>query len=287
MEKEIKCTQLKCNQRNRKKWINERQEEFRQYLKEMERSENTIDAYLNALKQFYLRFDELSKENMILFKKQQLEDQKPKTAALRCCAMNVYCEFVNKHKFRVKGVTIHNASNVENVITLDEYWYFIDCLKRDGHEKVYWMVRYMASTGCRVSELVQLEKTCLMTGRYSMWSKGKIRKILIPQRLIDESQEYFENTKGKYLFSNRSGDILTKHAVNKFIAFYGERYGIRKEVLHPHSFRHLFAISFLKENNNLALLQDLLGHESIATTTIYLRLSVEEQINELNKTVVW
>ena len=65
------------------------------------------------------------------------------------------------------------------------------------------------------------------------------------------------------------------------------RYGIRKEVLHPHAFRHFYAIQFLKHNKNIALLADLLGHESVDTTAIYLRLSAEEQKAQFNDAMKW
>ena len=66
-----------------------------------------------------------------------------------------------------------------------------------------------------------------------------------------------------------------------------KKYGIPKEVAHPHSFRHLFAIEFLKNNNNIALLADLLGHESVDTTAIYLRLSAQEQKKQFNMAMDW
>ena len=47
--------------------------------------------------------------------------------------------------------------------------------------------------------------------------------------------------------------------------------------MHPHSFRHCFAINFLQENKDIALLADLMGHSGVNTTMIYLRLSKEEQ----------
>ena len=43
----------------------------------------------------------------------------------------------------------------------------------------------------------------------------------------------------------------------------------------------------MKKNNNIALLSDLLGHESVDTTAIYLRLSEREQRNQFNDAVNW
>lgn len=58
-------------------------------------------------------------------------------------------------------------------------------------------------------------------------------------------------------------------------------------MMHPHAFRHLFAIEFLKKNSNIALLADLMGHESVDTTAIYLRMSASEQAEQFNRAVDW
>ena len=80
---------------------------------------------------------------------------------------------------------------------------------------------------------------------------------------------------------------MTSRGVAENINRWAKKYGIPLEVAHPHSFRHLFAIEFLKRNNNIALLSDLLGHESIDTTAIYLRLSAQEQKDLFNEAVNW
>ena len=57
--------------------------------------------------------------------------------------------------------------------------------------------------------------------------------------------------------------------------------------LHPHSFRHRYAKNFLEKYNDIALLADLMGHESIETTRIYLRRTASEQQELVNKIVTW
>lgn len=54
-----------------------------------------------------------------------------------------------------------------------------------------------------------------------------------------------------------------------------------------HSFRHRFAKNFLDRFNDLALLADLMGHESIETTRIYLRRTASEQQKIVDKVVNW
>ena len=58
-------------------------------------------------------------------------------------------------------------------------------------------------------------------------------------------------------------------------------------IVHPHAFRHLFAKNFIEKCDDIALLSDILGHESIETTRIYLHKSSTEQQNLFNQIVNW
>lgn len=254
---------------------------------ELERAENTIDGYVRSVEIFYQRYNEVSKKNMLDFKRWQLEKWKPKTAHNRIVALNQYCIFLGHPEFCVKGIKIHNSAAVENVITEEEYNRLLTGLKNDGNEKGYWMVKYLAKTGARVSEFIKLTKDSLETGYCEMWTKGKIRRIYIPNSLIEESKDYFKNSNSDLLFTNRYGNQLTTRGVSQNIKNWAKRYGVREEVAHPHSFRHLYAIEFLKHNSNIALLADLMGHSSVNTTSIYLRLSKEEQMRQFNEASNW
>lgn len=68
---------------------------------------------------------------------------------------------------------------------------------------------------------------------------------------------------------------------------YAKEYGIDSKVVYPHSFRHRFAKNFLAKYNDIALLADLMGHESIETTRIYLRMTAGKQYSIVNKVVTW
>ncbi len=265
-------------------------EKFRIHLLENERSKNTIDAYYDNFKAFTKKYDEISKETMLDFKKWQLSLWKPKTVSLRRTCMNQYCKFIGHPEYMVKRIKIQRMTCVENVITVNEYKKLLDGLKADGNEKGYWMVQYLAKTGARASEFVRLTKTALDTGYCEMWTKGKIRRIYIPKDLIEESRAYFDGVKGEYLFRPKEEcdrPYYSARGVAENLRRWAKRYGIRSEVMHPHSFRHLFAIEFLKKNSNIALLADLMGHSDVGTTAIYLRLSKEEQMKQFNEAMDW
>ena len=68
---------------------------------------------------------------------------------------------------------------------------------------------------------------------------------------------------------------------------FAKLYGLNKQVVYPHSFRHRFAKNFLERYNDIALLADLMGHESIETTRIYLRRTSTEQQQLVDKIVNW
>ena len=57
--------------------------------------------------------------------------------------------------------------------------------------------------------------------------------------------------------------------------------------MYPHSFRHRFAKNFIEKYNDIALLADLMGHENIETTRIYLRKTADEQKELVDKLVIW
>lgn len=254
---------------------------------DLERSENTINSYICSVNMFFRKYQEVNRGNMLDFKKWLLESGKPKTAHNRIVAMNQYCIFLDHPEYCVKGIKIHNSSSLENVVTEEEYHKLLDGLKTDGNEKGYFMIKFLAKTGARVSEFIKLTKDSLETGYCEMWTKGKIRRIYIPKALIGESRGYFEKQESEYLFPNSRGGQMTARGVSQNIKNWAKKYGVREEAAHPHSFRHLYAIEFLKRNPNIALLADLMGHASVNTTSIYLKLSKEEQMRQFNEASDW
>lgn len=261
---------------------------FREYLIENERSKNTIYAYIQAVTDYFTRYDELTKQNLIEYKQKLFsEGKKPGTIHNRCVGINQFCRFIGRPELCVKAVKIHQSTTVENVITSEEFNILLGKLKKDGDEKGYWMVKFLGKTGARVSEFTRLTKEGLRKGYCEMWTKGKVRRIYIPKALIEESKEYFAKVDHELLFPSCYGKEMTSRGVASRLNVMAKKYGIRKEVMHPHSFRHLYAIEFLKRNPNISLLADLMGHSSVATTSIYLKLSKEEQMRQFNEASNW
>jgi site-specific recombinase XerD len=86
---------------------------------------------------------------------------------------------------------------------------------------------------------------------------------------------------------NRFGERITTRGIAQQLKNYAVKFGLNPEVVYPHSFRHRYAKNFLEKFNDIALLADLMGHESIETTRIYLRRSSTEQQAIVDKVITW
>lgn len=80
---------------------------------------------------------------------------------------------------------------------------------------------------------------------------------------------------------------MTARGIAAQLKHYANLYNLNTEVVYPHSFRHRFAKSFLDRYNDISMLADLMGHESIETTRIYLRKTSTEQQAIINQVVDW
>ena len=158
----------------------------------------------------------------------------------------------------------------------------IDLSKPEG-ERNKAMLETLYSCGLRVSELINLKISDLFfdEGFIRVIGKGNkerfvpinlytikiinIYKNQVRSRII--IQKGFEDI----IFLNRRGKTLTRNMIFLIIKDLVEKAGIHKKVS-PHTFRHSFATHLLENGADLRAIQQMLGHESITTTEIYMHL---------------
>lgn len=145
------------------------------------------------------------------------------------------------------------------------------------------IIETLYSCGVRVSELINLEisRLYLEEGYIVVKGKGsKERMVPISEEAIKQIKLYLEvraqqdNIKDgeeNYLFLNRRGHRLTRVMIFYIVRQLCELAGIRKTIS-PHTLRHSFATHLLEGGANLRAIQQMLGHESIVTTEIYIHL---------------
>ncbi len=265
-------------------------EAFYQYLVCRNMAPNTICVYLYAIRQFYSLFHSLTPANLQLYKLYLLEHYKAQTVNLRIRAANCYLEYKGMTGCRLTMIRIQQKTYLDRIISEADYEYLKACLKRDGKHLYYFAIRYMATTGVRVSELLQLETQDVVQGYKDIYSKDrKSRRIYIPSGLRADTLLWLlrEDRPQGPLFLNRYGQRISPSGIRGQLKKFAIRYGMDEDVVYPHSFRHRFAKSFLEHGGDIAFLSDLLGHESIETTRIYLRRSSSEQARLVNEIVDW
>lgn len=263
---------------------------FQLFLMQENMAKNTIHAYIYAVNDFFSLHRELNKKNLLLYKTYLIEQRSPKTVNLRLQAINRYLDFIGKPKWRLKSVKVQQRSFLENVISNADYVFLKNALHSDGNIEWYFVVRFLAATGARVSELIQIKVEHIHAGYFDIYTKGgKIRRIFFPVKLRKETFDWLvaTNRTTGYLFLNRFGERITTRGIAQQLKNFAIRYGLNPKVVYPHSFRHRFAKNFLDKYNDIALLADLMGHESIETTRIYLRRTASEQQQIIDKVVIW
>lgn len=264
--------------------------QFKAYLAKTNLAENTITSYVWTVTYYLEHYKEVNKKNLLAYKGYLVENFKPQTVNLRLQAVNKFLEFSKQEKLRMKFVKAQQKNFLENVISDADYKFLKTKLKADGYDQWYFVVWFMAATGARVSELLQIKAEHVSVGYLDLYSKGgKMRRIYIPKKLCAEAAKWLKErglTTG-YLFTNRIGNRLSTRGIAIQLKHFAENYGINREVVYPHSFRHRFAKNFLEKFNDIALLADLMGHESIETTRIYLRRTASEQQKIVDKVVTW
>lgn len=175
------------------------------------------------------------------------------------------------------GRTLPDTLSVEEIDMLVDA---IDPESAEG-ERNRAIIETLYGCGLRVSELVDLEITRVSFDEEYIIVRGKgDKERMVPMSPVaaDYIRNYLRGSRGSVtvkpeasniLFLNRRGGKLTRQMIFIILKRLAEAAGIRKNIS-PHTLRHSFATHLLEGGANLRAIQQMLGHESISTTEIYL-----------------
>lgn len=176
--------------------------------------------------------------------------------------------------------------HLPEVLTVDEIDAMIAAIDPKSREAVrdHALIETLYGCGLRVSELINLEmnKLHLAEGYLVVTGKGNKERMVplgevtadaIADWLAERAEGKIKPGEGNYVFlAPRTGGRITRMRVFDIIKRLASAAGIVREVS-PHTLRHSFASHLLEGGANLRAIQQMLGHESIATTQIYIHLT--------------
>lgn len=282
------------------KEIRERQTAYYTELKEQERAAQTINSYKYDIKGF-LEWatdkdgDQITRADVIAYK-EYLKTAGAATATInrKIISLNKFFKWVGAPEAAgAKQIKTQGRATLENVISKADYERLLRAaieppeqarkagLKPDV--QMWALMQTIAGTGIRFSELeyftVENLRAAKRTGSIVVHNKGKERAIPISKALNRLLTNYCKD-KGidhGLIFVTKFGNPVKNEQVSRRLKRIAGYARVNKSKVHPHNFRHLFAKEYMEKVGRLDELQDILGHSSIATTSIYTKTSSKER----------
>lgn len=265
---------------------NEQIRSFALHLHEDEKSEATVEKYIRDVSAFssFLRERELTKQEVMEYKKQISENYAPASVNSMLVSINSFLDFIGFHDLRVKLLKIQRQMFVseKKELTAAEYRRL---LKAAQGTRLALVIQTICETGIRVSELEFITVEAVECGRAVVDCKNKTRVILIPTALRKILLQYIKKTgvKAGSVFVTKTGKKLNRSNIWRDMKALCERANVDQEKVFPHNLRHLFARTFYSLERDIVRLADLLGHSSINTTRVYTIETGREHFNCLER----
>jgi integrase/recombinase XerC len=284
-------------------------EEFLAYLRhERNASAHTISSYGRDLGQLeaYLiekKADWRSADNVVLrgFLARLYEKKRKKsTIGRKLAAMRSFYDYCLKRKWIGENpakilATPRQDKNVPSFLSEDEMAEFLDLPSSDEpldlRDRAALELLY--ASGIRVGELVAIDLVDVGFDERLVRVKGKGKKErLVPfGRKAEVSLRTYLRTRPDLLngrlgqnafFLNFKGGRLTSRSVERIVRKYIRRTAVCRKIS-PHSLRHSFASHLLSRGADLRVIQELLGHASLATTQKYTHLDLKQLLDVYKK----
>ena len=272
---------------------------YRQYLM-LERafSANTLDAYFKDLQKLldFLEAEDIDFRNVTLEQLQTFVATlldlglTTRTIARILAGVRTFYKFLQLETEISTDPTEFlespsRSNHLPDVLTVAEIDLLIDTIDLDKAEgqRDRAIIETLYSCGLRVSELcgLKLSDLFLDQGYIRVHGKGKKERLVpISPRAIEELTRWFNDRdqvairpghEDSVFLSIRRGTSLSRITIFHIVKTLAEQAGIRTTVS-PHTFRHSFATHLLEGGANLRAIQEMLGHEEIGTTEIYMHL---------------
>ena len=251
-------------------------ERFRNYLREEEKSENTIEKYIRDVTAFSAFCDGMITKDTVIAYKQNLIDSgyAVRSNNSMLASINSLFSFLGWYELRVKSLKVQQQvfCPEEKELTKAEYERLCRTAERKQNQRLCLILQTICGTGIRVSELQFITVETVCKGEATVSLKGKTRSIFIVRDLQKKLLRYISEQKitSGAVFITRTGKPISRTNIWREMKGLCEQAGVNPQKVFPHNLRHLFARVFYGIEKDIVKLADILGHSSINTTRIYI-----------------
>ena len=263
---------------------------FERYLRTEERSSGTIEKYLRDVRAFavWLNGRIVTKETAAGWKEHLLDRHyAPVTINSMLAAINAFFRFVGWEDCRVKFLKIQRRMfrEASRELSREEYDRLLSTAHTLGRDRLALLMETICASGIRVSEVRYITVEAARQGQTEIALKGKIRTILLPDKLCRKLLKYARHKKiaSGEIFRTESGKSLGRRQIWAEMKQLCKYAGVAPSKVFPHNLRHLFATTFYRACRAISRLADVLGHSSIETTRIYLLTTGSEQVKQMDQ----
>lgn len=220
---------------------------------------------------------------------QENEGRKPATISRSIASMKAFFHYMCREHVIEKDPSENlHAPKIEKkmpaILTLEEVTRLLEqpsgTSPKDLRDKA--MLELLYATGIRVSELISLKTAdvnlnmeyvvCTDAHKERIVPFGEVAKRALKEYLEHGRALLVGDTESQWLFTNCSGQLMSRQGFWKLMKSYGKKAGISSEIT-PHMLRHSFAVHMISNGADLKSVQELLGHADISTTQVYAQMN--------------
>ena len=253
-------------------------------------SENTVSAYLSDINKVSGKEEYFDIEKFLpstYLKSSKNKNYSGSTKKRIQSSINQFLKYLIDENYianiEMNNISIMTEKKLPNVLSPNEIDILIDFYDHDVFisSRNKTIIDFMYSTGCRVSELINVEESDIDIEEAFVRLEGKGSKqriVPLGSQVVINLENYLplrnkdRKNKNNKLFISKSYKNLDRTAVFRIIKSTGVKAGINKE-LYPHILRHSAATHMLEGGCDLRTVQEFLGHSSVSTTQIYTKVT--------------
>ena len=253
-------------------------------------SENTVSAYLSDINKVSGKEEYFDIEKFLpstYLKSSKNKNYSGSTKKRIQSSINQFLKYLIDENYieniEMNNISIMTEKKLPSVLSPNEIDILIDFYDHDVFmsSRNKTIIDFMYSTGCRVSELINVEESDIDIEEAFVRLEGKGSKqriVPLGSKVVINLENYLplrnkdRKNKNNKLFISKSYKNLDRTAVFRIIKSTGVKAGINKE-LYPHILRHSAATHMLEGGCDLRTVQEFLGHSSVSTTQIYTKVT--------------